>query len=121
MKSPARVTSPPSKSLLIYDGECQFCYFWARRWQRASAGGIEILPLQETRVAEQFPEIPRAQFEAALHFIDSDGAVSRGAEAAFRALGQNPQKRRWIDLYLRWPWFARLTEVSYSVIAKNRR
>src|ERR1041385_4162309 len=121
MKAPIQVASPPPKPLLVYDGDCQFCGFWARRWRRWSDGRIEILPSQDARVAERYPEVPREQFESAVHLIDMDGSVYSAAEAVFRALGRNPQKQWWVDWYLRRPMFARISEWFYRLISRNRK
>src|SRR5438876_10313434 len=68
---PLRVANPPSKPLLIWDGECHFCMRWIERWRVMTAGKIGYVTYQE--VADQFPEIPRAEFERAMTFIEPDG------------------------------------------------
>ena len=50
--------------LLIYDGDCRFCIYWARYWQRLTAHRVTYAPYQE--VAAQYPEIPRLAFQRAV-------------------------------------------------------
>ena len=111
------VSNPPKKPLLIFDGDCHFCRRWIERWRELTAGAVEYAPFQE--VAERFPEIPRENFEQAVHFIDSDGSVYRGADAVFRSLGR--RTRAWIWCYNHLPGFAPLTEAAYSFVARRRQ
>ena len=113
-----RVASPPDKSLVIFDGDCHFCRRWIERWRELTGGGVEYEPFQE--VAERFPEIPREDFERALHFIDEEGTVYRGAEAVFRSLGTIRGGRALVWYYEHLPGFAPITEAAYRVIASNR-
>ncbi len=115
-----RVHIPPGKPLMIFDGDCQFCSYWIRRWQHATADRVEYLPSQDEKVAEHFPEIPRKSFEESVQLVEPDGAVYSGAEAVFRSLAANPRRQRWLRLYQRRPVFARLTEWGYHFIAQHR-
>ncbi len=108
---------PPAKPIVVFDGDCHFCRRWIERWRELTGGAVEYAPFQE--VAERFPEIPRENFEEAVHFIDSDGRVYRGAEAVFRSLGQNAKCWTWCYRHL--PGFAPLTDALYSFIARRRR
>src|SRR5215210_3823338 len=86
-----RCVSPPAKPLVVFDGDCRFCRRWIERWREMTEGAVEYEPYQEA--ASRFPEIPRENFEESLHFIATDGIVSRGAEAVFRSLGTVPAGR----------------------------
>jgi len=90
---PLRVANPPSKPLLIWDGECHFCMRWIERWRVMTAGKIGYVTYQE--VADQFPEIPRAEFERAMTFIEPDGKTFFAAEAVYRSL-QYRSSRKWL-------------------------
>jgi predicted DCC family thiol-disulfide oxidoreductase YuxK len=120
MKLDRHVAAPPPKPLMVFDGDCHFCTLWIRRWQQVTGDRVEYLPLQDARVAEQFPEIPRAQFETAVHLIAPGGGVCFGAEAVFRALATDPAKGRLLRWYLRSTWFAALTEGAYRLVAEHR-
>jgi lipase maturation factor 1 len=120
MKLDLHVAAPPSKPLMIFDGDCDFCARWTCRWQQATGDRVEYLPFQDPRVAEQFPELSRENFATAVHFIEPDGAVFYGAEAAFRALAHNPARGRTLRWYKSSPAFANFTERAYRFVAKHR-
>src|SRR5947199_8193091 len=109
MNQPRRISNPPAKPLLIFDGDCHFCRRWIERWREMMRGSVEYAAFQE--VAERFPEIPRAAFEQAVHFIDREGAAYRGAEAVFRSLGRKAGV--WIWCYKHLAGFAPVTETAY--------
>jgi predicted DCC family thiol-disulfide oxidoreductase YuxK len=112
-----RVLNPPKKPLLIFDGDCHFCRRWIERWRGLTGGAVDYAPFQE--VANRYPEIPREAFEQAVHFIDADGSVFRGAEAVFRSLGKRARGWRWCYEHI--PAFAAISEVSYGFVARRRR
>jgi lipase maturation factor 1 len=106
---------------MIYDGDCDFCRFWIHRWQRATAGRVEYLAFQDPRIAAQFSEIPRVQFESAVQLVEPSGAVYQSAEAVFRSLAFNPYRQRWLRYYERLPLFARFAEWSYRMVFRQRK
>src|SRR5688572_7261577 len=114
-----RVANPPSKPLLIFDGDCLFCRRWVERWRELTAGAVDYAPFQE--VASRYPEIPREAFEKAVHFIERDGTVYRAAEAVFRSLVTTWGGRRLIWSYEHVPGFAAVTETAYGLVARNRQ
>jgi predicted DCC family thiol-disulfide oxidoreductase YuxK len=120
VKSHLRVASPPAKPLMIYDGDCSFCIRWIERWQKAVGGRVDFWPFQDPRMAAQFPEVPSTLCEQAVQFIETDGRVFDGAEAAFRALAYNPAQGRILRWYLRFPWFAAMAEWAYRLVARRR-
>ena len=99
MKSDIRVATPPPKPLLVFDGDCNFCTLWIRRWQQITGDAVDYLPSHDTSIAAQFPEIPREHFQTSVQFVESDGAVDSGAEAGFRTLAKNPQRRWPLGVY----------------------
>ena len=114
-----RVANPPEKQLVIFDGDCRFCRRWIERWREMTEGAVDYEPFQEA--AARFPEIPREDFEKALHFVDRDGTIYRGAEAVFRSLGQTRSGRGLIWCFEHLPGFAPVTETAYRFIARNRQ
>jgi predicted DCC family thiol-disulfide oxidoreductase YuxK len=120
MKSEIRVAKPPPKPLMVFDGDCNFCTLWIRRWQQATGDSVDYLPAQDPRIKAQFPEIPAERFDTAVQLIEPDGAVYSGAEAVFRALAQNPSRRWSLRCYQNSGAFAKFTECSYSFVARHR-
>src|ERR1700736_5985930 len=113
-----QVANPPDKPLVVFDGDCHFCRRWIERWWELTEGAVEYAPFQEA--AERFPEIPREDFEQALHFIEKDGTVHRGAAAVFRSLGSVRAGRGLIWCYDHVPGFAPITEAAYRLVARQR-
>jgi predicted DCC family thiol-disulfide oxidoreductase YuxK len=114
------MANPPSKPLLVFDGDCHFCGLWIRRWRQLTGGAVDYLPAQDPRIAEQFPEIPRAQFDTAVQLFTTDGTVYSGAEAVFRTLAENSSWRWLLHGYKDFPPFAWLTERAYRLVAEHR-
>ncbi len=113
-----RVSAPPPKPLMIFDGDCHFCRRWIERWREITGEKVDYEPFQTA--AERFPEIPRAKFEEAVFFIETDGRVLHGAEAVYRSLGYS-RCHRWL------PWcydhilgVAPISEAIYSFVAQHR-
>src|SRR6266436_1192019 len=119
MKIPLRVPNPPSKPLIIWDGECHFCRRWIERWREITRDAVDYATSQES--AERFPEIPREQFERSVIYIETDGSVFFGAEAVFRSLRCRSSKKWMAWSYDHVPGFAAVSESLYRIIAFNRR
>ncbi len=107
-----------NKPILIYDGECAFCRYWIGRWRVLTGERIEYTPFQQ--VASRFSTITIQEYAAAIHLIETDGRVFRGAEAALRTLMEVPRWRWAYWLYRRGPGVAFLAERCYGWIARNR-
>jgi predicted DCC family thiol-disulfide oxidoreductase YuxK len=103
---------------LIYDGDCGFCAYWARYWERLTGDTVEYRPYQE--VAAQYPDIGEAEFRRAVQFIAPDGRRASAAEASFLTLGEAPGKGFWLALYRHLPGFASVSERAYGYIAAHR-
>lgn len=120
MSEPAHVNAQPAKPLMVYDGDCNFCKFWIRRWQRATAGRVDYIASQDPQVAREFPELPRERFEGSVQLVETDGVVYSGAEAVFRSLTYS---RAWgwlLWIYQNVPGFKPVTESSYRFVARHR-
>jgi len=116
MQTTNAVRRPPP--LLIYDGDCAFCIYWARYWQRLTGHGVTYAPYQE--VAAQYPEIPLAAFRRAVQYIAPDGKIASGAEASFLTLSHASGKGFWLTLYRHLLGFAAITERMYAFVASHR-
>jgi predicted DCC family thiol-disulfide oxidoreductase YuxK len=95
--------------------------FWVRRWQRIIGDRVKYLPFQDGSLLSLYPELTGQPLETAIHIIETDGSVWRGAEAAFRALAHMPRDHWLLGLYVRSPLFARATEWAYKLVAGHRR
>ena len=107
-----------SAPVLIYDGDCGFCVYWARYWQRLTGGRVTYRPYQEA--AGEHPAIPLADFKRAVQFITPDGRRASAAEASFLTLSHAPHRGLWLWLYRKLPGFAFLAERAYAFTAAHR-
>lgn len=106
----------PAKTTMIFDGECGFCRRWIARWKSWTGASVNFVPYQELKSTS----LKREDLERAVHLIEADGQVFRGAEAVFRMLSPVPGKR-WLSwAYERVPLFARASEWFYSFVARHR-
>ncbi len=106
------------KPLLIYDGECGFCTYWARYWQKLTQDRVSYEPYQQA--AERFPQIPLAEFQRAVQYIAPDGKIASAAKASFLTLSHARGKGIWLALYRSLPGFAAISERFYAFIASHR-
>ena len=118
-KSHLRVSNPPPKPLLIWDGGCDFCRLWIERWREITADKIDYATYQEA--ADRFPEVPVDQFQRAMVFIEPDGKVSLAAQVVYRSLAYR-RSREWLAWsYDHLPGFACISETGYGFIARHRK
>src|SRR5580765_5253587 len=114
-----RVSTPPPKALLIWDGDCDFCRLWIERWREMTAGKVDYTTYQEA--GEHFPEIPLEEFNRSLVLIQPDGTVVFAAQAAYRSLA-NRRSREWLAWsYDHLPGFSAVSETGYGFIARHRK
>jgi predicted DCC family thiol-disulfide oxidoreductase YuxK len=113
-----RVSNPPPKPLMIWDGECHFCKRWIERWREITAGKVDYATYQHA--AHQFPEIPVEQFKRAVALIEPDGEPFFAAAAVYRSLRYR-SSRKWLAWsYYHIPGFAAVSETAYKFIARHR-
>src|SRR5262249_28416164 len=103
-----------SRPLLIYDGDCGFCLYWARYWQQLTGERVDYRPYQEG--AGRYPEIAPAEFQRAVQYIAPDGRRASAAEASFLTLSHARGQRLWLALYRRLPGFAPVSELAYAFV-----
>jgi predicted DCC family thiol-disulfide oxidoreductase YuxK len=104
--------------LLVYDGDCGFCGYWARYWQKLTGDRVEYRPYQQ--VAAQHPAISQAEFQRAVQFIAPDGHHASAAEASFLTLSHARGNGFWLALYRKLPGFAAVSERAYAFTAAHR-
>ncbi len=118
---PASAVDPPAggpRPLLVYDGDCGFCGYWARYWHSLTGQRVSYRPYQE--VAADFPAIPLADFQRAVQYIAPEGRRASAAEASFLTLSHARGQAFWLALYRKLPGFAALSELAYAFIAAHR-
>src|SRR6476646_9347425 len=114
-----RVSNPPPKALLIWDGDCDFCRLWIERWREMTAGKIDYTTYQ--KATDRFPEIPPDEFNRSLVLIQPDGTVIFAAEAVYRSLAYR-RSREWLAWsYHHVPGFSAVSETGYGFIARHRK
>jgi predicted DCC family thiol-disulfide oxidoreductase YuxK len=120
VRSGIHVANPPAKPLMVFDGDCNFCGFWIRRWQQLTGDTVDYLPSQDPQNGTRFSEIPREHFQKSVQLIETDGTVFSGSEAVFRALAKKPNTKWLLSFYQSSGAFASVTERSYQFIAGHR-
>jgi predicted DCC family thiol-disulfide oxidoreductase YuxK len=108
----------PRIPLLAYDGDCGFCAYWVRYWQRLTGERVRYAPYQD--IAAGHPEVSLEDFARSIQLFEPEGVRYSGAEAAFRVLARAPGRGMSLWLYRRLPGFARLAEAGYRFIAQHR-
>lgn len=101
----------------MYDGDCGFCRRWIGRWRESVKDRAEFAPAREA--AARFPGIAPS-FAEAVHLIEPDGRVTRGAEAVFRLLALVPGRGGWLRAYRTVPGVRALSEALYRLVAGHR-
>src|SRR5262249_41762040 len=119
MKSSLRVANPPAKPMMLWDGDCHFCQRWIERWREITGEKVDYETSQN--VGDQFPEVPREQFQRSVVLIEPDGTVFTGAEAVFRSFGGRSSKKWMTWSYYHIPGLQPIAEGCYKLIAMNRR
>ncbi|MEO8347858.1 MAG: DCC1-like thiol-disulfide oxidoreductase family protein [Acidobacteriota bacterium] len=115
---PLRVGAPPTRPLVVFDGDCSFCRFWIARWKRTSGDRLDYAPYQDA--AARFPEIPVGEFRRAVGLIRPSGEVLLGAAAVVAARAEVPGRGLWSWVYRRVPGARALMDLAYRFIANHR-
>ncbi len=94
-----RHTTPPGKTVVLYDGDCSFCVKQARNLLALVPADVEVLSFREAGMLDRFPGVPLEACLRALHLVTPDGRVFWGFEAAVQALATRPGWRFAPDVY----------------------
>ena len=86
-----RVSNPPPKPLMIWDGECHFCKRWIDRWREITAGTVDYATYQDAK--QRFPQIPVERLERSVALIKPDGETFFAAEAVYRSLAYRRSRK----------------------------
>ena len=85
------------RPVMLFDGRCTFCGRWVQRWRNSTGDSIDYQPYQDA--AARFTQISPDAPGKAVHLIEPDGRISRGAEAVFRAWALADHRRWTWQLY----------------------
>ena len=75
---------------MIWDGDCGFCRRGVRWLEQRTGPRVATVPYQEYPFPEGDERITPASCARAVHLVESDGSVTRGAAAGVGALGRAP-------------------------------
>jgi len=106
------------RPLFIYDGECEFCLKWVRKFKAMAGKFITFIPLQDIPVNYEY--IAQAACLKSVQYIDVDNRIFKGAEAIFQLFHTAKKGSFLLSCYRRIPIFRFLTEYVYSLAARNR-
>lgn len=103
---------------LIYDGACGICQEWVDYWQQLTGDKVDYKPYQEAAV--DYPDIAVEDLQAAIHLIEADGSVSKGARATFGLYRDIKPQSFLLFLYRFLPGFGLFSEVCYRFLSTYR-
>ena len=108
---------PAPNPLLLYDGDCAFCVYWVRYWQRLTGSRIEYHPYQE--LVDQIDGLSVEECRRAVQLIMPDGRRWSGARASFEVL-RHGGSGVYAAAYAHSDRFARKAERMYAFVAGQR-
>lgn len=82
-------------------------------------GQAEYVPYQ--RLEEMPPGVTARELSEAVHLIEPDGEVYKGAHAVFRLMARRPGLGGLLWLYRHAPGFSWISERIYRWVARHRR
>lgn len=103
---------------MLYDGDCGFCSYFIKKWQKTTGDTVVYKRFQES--LPQFPQVSEAECREAVQLILPDGRVLSGAHAVLKAFDLAGKRRTLHWLYERMPIFGRISELAYQFIAHRR-
>lgn len=106
--------------LVLYDGECPLCIFQSRvlgwlDWFNV----LSLVPLSDPRAKEAAPQIQREDLIEAIHCIETNGRIHRGARC-IRFVGMRLPLLVPVALFLWLPGVIYIAERVYMWISRNR-
>ena len=117
--SPTRSAVAPGSHVLVFDGDCSFCWASVQFIRRHSRVTVVLVPFAELAQTKLLHELDRVQVLASAHYITPEGREYHGGEAMIRAFQQLPGGRL-LGVFHLWG-LALIREMAYSLVASNRR
>lgn len=109
---------PPKHPMMVFDGDCSFCKYWIVKWKKITLNKVIYQPYQ--KAADLFPDIPIKHFKQAVRFIDTNGQIANGPEAAYITYRSHWFYSFLFRWYLKKSWFEKLSDVAYQWVADHR-
>ncbi len=103
---------------LLYDGACGICQEWVDYWQKLTGDKIHYRHYQEA--TDEYPDIAVEDLELAIHLIESDGTVSKGARATYNLYRDIHPQSVLLFLYRFLPVFGFFSELCYRFFSTHR-
>jgi len=105
-------------AMLLYDGACGICQEWVDYWRQLTGDKFKYRPYQEA--TDDYPDIAVEDLEAAIHLVEPDGTVCKGAQATY-SLYQNIHPQSILMLFYRFlPGFGLFSELCYRFLSTHR-
>ncbi len=105
-------------AVLLYDGTCRICQEWVDYWRKLTGDKVNYRPFQE--VADGYPDIAVEDLEAAIHLVESDGTVCKGARATYSLYQDIHPQSILLLLYRFLPGFGFFSELCYRFFSTHR-
>jgi len=102
---------------LIFDGDCAFCAYWVRYWQRVTGGAVEYRSYQS--LAAENHELDLDACRRAVQWEGADGSRAAAALASALVLAAGGS-RLFLYAYRHVPGMRWLAETGYRAIARRR-
>ena len=118
MIRPLRVSAPPSKPLLVFDGDCNFCRRAVGRLRQVAGGRLDSCLFKIHKLPSVFLSCLGRFSSVRCSSLSRMVSVHAAAEAIFRSVAAEKPWLLW--LYRNAPAFAPISEGVYRVVAEHR-
>jgi len=105
-------------AMLLYDGDCGICQEWVDYWQQLTGDKVNYRPYQEA--TDDYPDIAVEDLEAAIHLIEADGTVCKGARATYSLYRDIHPQSILLVMYRYLPGFGFFSELCYHFFSTYR-
>jgi len=124
MRGQSELPDPDAKNgvdVVIYDGQCNFCWGQVDRLRQMDTGGTRLafLSLHDPRVAQRYPDLTHDQLMEQMYVVDRAGGRHGGADAVRYLSRRLPLLWPFAPI-LHLPGTALLWRWGYHQIAKRR-
>ncbi|MCS7264195.1 MAG: DUF393 domain-containing protein [Armatimonadetes bacterium] len=109
-----------TKTVVIYDGECNFCCWCAqllKRWDKEKR--LQIVTAERALNLRLHPQLTSERCQQALQVILPNGQLLEGWDGLMAAFSQLPLLR-WFGFFGRLPLMRILGDKIYRIVAANR-